>query len=84
MAFTFLVALKEMIKTVFRLSFHLNTGLFGQLKMSKADLQKRAGESFLRHSVPGTEFATSVLIKSCIFIFFGTFPNSVVKIRGHD
>lgn len=71
-----------MIKMDFRLSFHLNTGLFRQLKTTKAALQKKAGESFLRHSVPGTEFTTFVLITSSIF--FGTFPNSVVKIRGHD
>lgn len=57
-------------------------GLIRQLKTTKADLQERAGELFLRHSVPGTEFATPVLITSCII--FGTFPNSVVKIRAHD
>lgn len=63
-----MVALKEMIRMDFRLSFHLNPGLFRQLKATEANLEKRAGESLLRHSVPGTEFATSVLNTSCIFV----------------
>lgn len=47
--------------------------------MTKADLQKRAGESFLRHSVPGIEFATSVLITSCIFLVH--FPILLLKLE---
>lgn len=65
-----------MMKMDFRLGFHINTGLFGQLKMT--DLQKRAGKLFLCHSVP--EFVTSALITSCIF-FFVHFPILLLKLE---
>lgn len=64
----------------FRLSFHLNPGLSRHLTESHtANLQKRASESLLRHSVPGTEFATSVLNTSCIFVVH--FPILLLKLE---
>jgi len=66
------VALTDTIKMDFRLSFLLNTDLFGQLKTTNADLEKRLNRFFLIRS-QGWNLPPLFLLQAACFWYITQF-----------